>query len=587
MPKPCYQKHTSRDNIGIKSGPQVWASVGESITGRIIQAHRHRILNANFPCIPPPSSPPDLHAMDLLCLPEDILTEFLNAANPLDILAVGQTCSLLRSLTSQRAIWERKRRDLVKQRNLYAPSLSSRDPCMGALQRIVSGPHLWNNLLRRLSVPPEAHEELTTELIKDKVAVHIEPSAGTSSLYLVPGGRYLFTSLAEGRDPLTIKLWDLGPVGMPILSAPVLLSQYEIRFDGTPEQPHRYVNLAVWVSDLDALELRLVAVFKRAGSRNGSVFLAKVFAISPGNPNPEFKELGSLYCDARPEQPTSSYLPIQLRVFEDTVLIKPEHAYLLWNFKEGWYADWSDGGVTAEYYMSSSLTKDYVITPHRTGASIWNVNLLPRCSVTPHSSLMVAPLVPSFSSLLSHHRVPWPSLRIPLECIVWVSAPQIQRCPPFVFDIFFGCEGLRIKLDDRTTGGEGSAFQVTYLAWFILPVTLNLTPLQFYPHVSYNGGQDEFANVALTDVTRMGLSFYSIYPSPSPLPTSKSGTHFAHGLAPEFTSTVVGIFPCNTDYEGFTACPISGRVVHVYLVDHRGEEDEPIITGVRCVDLIF
>ncbi|KAF6753686.1 hypothetical protein DFP72DRAFT_1069251 [Ephemerocybe angulata] len=529
--------------------------------------------------------------MDLLSLPEDILTEFLNAANPLDILAMGKTCSLLRSLTSQRAIWECKRRDLVKQRNLYAPSLSSRDLCIGALQRVVSGPCLWNKLLRRLSVPPEADEGLPTRLIKEKIAVHIEPSAGTHSLYLVPGGRYLFTSVVEGRDPLTLKLWDLGPAGMRILSAPVLLSQYEIRFDGTPEQPHRYVRLAVWVSDLDTPELRLVAVFTRTGSRNGSVFLAKVFAISPGNPNPEFKELGSLYCDARPEQPTSSYLPIQLRVFEDTVLIKPEHAYLLWNFKEGWYADWSDGGVTAEDYMSSSLTKDYVITPHRTGASIWNVNLLLRCSVTPHSSLMAAPLVPNFSSLLSHHRVPWPSLRIPSECKVWVSAPRTQRSLPFVFDIFFGCEGLRIKLDDRTTGGEGSAFQLTYLAWFILPVALDLTPLQFYPHVSYNGGQDEFANAAVTDVNHMGLSFYSISPSPSPLTTSKSGTHFAHGLAPEFTPTVVPIIPGDTEYEHFTACPISGRVVHRYLVDeHSGTEDDPrplIITGIRCVDVIF
>ncbi|KAF6753674.1 hypothetical protein DFP72DRAFT_901198 [Ephemerocybe angulata] len=265
--------------------------------------------------------------MAFLSLPEDVLMEVLAPARPIDILALGQTCKAVYRVTSERIVWERKLRNLVKHRNLYAPSLCPHDSTLGALQR---------TLLKRLSVPPEALEGSATELIREKTAVYFEPDSGTPYLCLVPGGRYLFTGLEKGRDPLTIKLWDLGPVGMPILSAPVLLSQYEIRFDGTPEQPYRDVSFAVWVSDLDALDLRLVAVFTRMGVRNGGVFVAKVFAISPGNPNPEFKELGSLYCDVRPEQRTALILPIRLH----------------W---EGWYADWSEEGDTAEYYMVSSF----------------------------------------------------------------------------------------------------------------------------------------------------------------------------------------------------------------------------------------
>ncbi|KAF5334757.1 hypothetical protein D9611_012937 [Ephemerocybe angulata] len=211
--------------------------------------------------------------MAFVSLPEDVIMEVLASAMPIDILTLGQTCKAVFEVTSERIVWERKLRELVKHRNLYAPSLHPHDSTLGALQRIVSGIHLWEKLLKRLSVPPEPLEGLSTELIRDKMAVYFEPHSGIPDIYLVPGGRYLFTSLAGRRDSPTIKLWDLGPVGMPILSVPVLLSQCEIRFDVTPEQPSRDVSLAVWVSDLDALDLRLVAVCKRTGAGNGGVFV--------------------------------------------------------------------------------------------------------------------------------------------------------------------------------------------------------------------------------------------------------------------------------------------------------------------------
>jgi hypothetical protein len=115
------------------------------------------------------------------------------------------------------------------------------------------GPYIWDTFFQENAVPPEQAPYGYTVL--PNYTLEFEELNDEQDIFLLPGGRYLFSSgSGETYHCPTVTLWDLGVPGQPAYRSPLLLAQYNF---GLRNESHWTVRLSVYVpSDTDGLSFR-------------------------------------------------------------------------------------------------------------------------------------------------------------------------------------------------------------------------------------------------------------------------------------------------------------------------------------------
>ena len=146
-------------------------------------------------------------------------------------------------MSYERSIWENLLEKLCVERSLFRPSFPVKDMDVYDLQRAVMGPHLWDRLIQGRSAPPEEFPYGHT--VASHYTLDLEELHGEKDIFLLPGGRYLFScgSGATHHRP-GVRLWDLGVPGHRVYRNPLQLAQYKFR---RTNESRWVVRLSVYV----------------------------------------------------------------------------------------------------------------------------------------------------------------------------------------------------------------------------------------------------------------------------------------------------------------------------------------------------
>ncbi|TEB21906.1 hypothetical protein FA13DRAFT_1741444 [Coprinellus micaceus] len=153
--------------------------------------------------------------LDDLGIPGDLWIEIAVKLDPLDVLILSETCRTLYSLLTEKSVWIRVLRIVVRSLGSFIPSYSLSSMSVRELQRAAAGPYRWRRIGERGvshtdSLSPES--VITKSLRKWEISV--------DEVKLVPGGRFAVTRTTEQSPetgeafPRTITLWDLGLPGV-------------------------------------------------------------------------------------------------------------------------------------------------------------------------------------------------------------------------------------------------------------------------------------------------------------------------------------------------------------------------------------
>jgi hypothetical protein len=130
------------------------------------------------------------------------------------------------------------------------------------LQRAVSAPHRWENVVRKNSVLASNFDVNITKDMKE--GLQLRELKGLYEVVLIPGGRYVLATgfrSTELHSPVSVMLLDLGLPGGPLLPDPPVVSGCQIKFPvGYTRRSHK-VTAAAYFTGNSALEV--VVLVKR------------------------------------------------------------------------------------------------------------------------------------------------------------------------------------------------------------------------------------------------------------------------------------------------------------------------------------
>ncbi|KAF5329988.1 hypothetical protein D9611_010420 [Ephemerocybe angulata] len=338
-------------------------------------------------------------------VPPDIWREIAELLNPIDVVALGETCRALHEATAERTLWMNLLKAMCMEYDLFLPSYPIDEMSATQLRRAALGPHLWTQRVYKHAVSPNVSlHDLGTNVLPPVSTI---PFYGRLKYelrrHLVPGGRFLITCDAEhsDRDPratrdtdiFTLKLWDLGFAGRKPLLQPQLLASREI--GSWLEIIHIEMDCSIRGDETLAVALGTIA-------SNSHRCLFRVFIISPHRPNPSFHQLSCLSADiSHHDIPPSEF---DLR--GDKVLAQFGGVLVVWGFMVNLYAVVPLYAVDRRaLYLAKHflLLGDLLILVTRMGAHQYQLSewtTLPDTQVPPHVEI---PPISTLSGSQSQH----------------------------------------------------------------------------------------------------------------------------------------------------------------------------------------
>ncbi|KAF5329976.1 hypothetical protein D9611_010407 [Ephemerocybe angulata] len=264
-------------------------------------------------------------------VPPDIWREISELLNPIDVIALGETCKALHEATAERTLWLNLLKAVCMEYDLFLHSYPIDEMSVAQLRRAALGPHLWIQRVHKHAVSPNVHFPdlgTSTNVLRPVSTI---PFCGrlNSALWfkhLIPGGRFVITcDKGESQGTDILELWDLGFAGKRPLLQPLLLASQDIG------HPPVHCSLTWDCSNLDTETLAVAVGTTDSSGHRGCI---SVFIISPHRPNPSFNRLPP---DMSMEflSPNTICYPSAFNLRGDKVLAQYANVIVVWDFIRG------------------------------------------------------------------------------------------------------------------------------------------------------------------------------------------------------------------------------------------------------------
>ncbi|KAF9009912.1 hypothetical protein BDQ17DRAFT_1347128 [Cyathus striatus] len=270
----------------------------------------------------------------LIKLPYELQLRILFFLRPLDLLSLQRTCKQMCKLTSEKNLWIKKLKDMCEENAVFLPTYKSMNTMnLRDLMMSATRPDRFLSFLEN-SKPGEVLESGgIIGLIRFNPEVDEHPD-----LYLVPGGRYLFTFFY--RQFLLFDL-ELGGLGSAVVANARAISE-------------SYVVSTT----RDGLGLRVV-LFGYNDSDNQSEL--KVFDIYPSSSKRECVIIATL------NHPGKIYMHVPCAC-GDVAVLTGDNEVKIWNFVTQKATSWK-----VKKFDWITVTETTVMTISEIGISTWSI----------------------------------------------------------------------------------------------------------------------------------------------------------------------------------------------------------------------
>ncbi|KAJ3501594.1 hypothetical protein NMY22_g18872 [Coprinellus aureogranulatus] len=351
-------------------------------------------------------------AVDEIHLPADVWLEIVLDTQPLDVIALSQTCRAMHTVLSTKPVWMDILRNLMSKYGRFVVPFCHEDMALQTLQKAATCSQRWKRLKDRSAILPEKPlpaVQLQPKLVKEWQDAPRQTMAG--NCYLTPGGRFLITSQLDAAPPqdglpkwkACIVLWDMGSPFSATGDQPMRIATHVLAY----RSQRRSLIVRLDACLVNNVELRVAVSWGSCSRNKSSAVVLKIFLEVP---NPKFEVLGAIKCDnARWYQ--------AVKIQGDRLLIThllgnhPDDsklALLLWDYRRSLVCQWCisiySGLIVDAAYR---LTQDYVLALDSTGIYAWDIGLL---GMVPAS----AKALDRRTTIHAHWKLmkPWPFSRV-------------------------------------------------------------------------------------------------------------------------------------------------------------------------------
>ncbi|KAF8800133.1 hypothetical protein BYT27DRAFT_7175825 [Phlegmacium glaucopus] len=360
-----------------------------------------------------------MHRPLLTDLPLDVQIHICELLHPSQILALRQTCKTVYEATLQRSVWIHALHHICRENSLFLPTFSIAAMSVAQLERAATAPLRWIAL-------SSSKDRNNNEVLHPRgIRVIEDPFASTknvqfqnarelrsfTSLYLVPGGRYLVTS----SDCLG--LWDLASVSDSDMTSDGKLTMW------TTEIP----EFGLWCIQPtpDGLGIRILA---NSSPTYNYVLTLYIFEIYPQKETPQFAKIAELMVDLPEEDPEFAKSSLNGNIVVN--YNSGEGTVVVWDFVANTVASWfiSNSSHIDEVIK---VTETTLITTHaHSTPSLWIFQIPP---LTPYSSR-------------SRHDIKYPPGLAPVF-ILNVTSSVVQNPDSWYYDV-----PIYIDVENHETG---------------------------------------------------------------------------------------------------------------------------------------
>ncbi|KAF9009915.1 hypothetical protein BDQ17DRAFT_1347136 [Cyathus striatus] len=229
----------------------------------------------------------------LIILPYELHRLVLFFLGPLDILSLQRVCKQIHSLTNERNLWIQNLKEMCEQNAVFFPTYPIEVMTLQELKLSATRPERFLSFLEN-SRSGESLQSLEKRLFHFQRLIE-----NTPDIYLVPGGRYLFSFCSSYVSLLDLSHFE-----------PVMLAEIETIC-------RSFVVSTTW----DGLGLRVVVFGSTLENRSE----LNVFDIYPLSPNPEFINISTF------SYPVTVYIRV-VCVSGDLVVLAGHQTLWVWNF---------------------------------------------------------------------------------------------------------------------------------------------------------------------------------------------------------------------------------------------------------------
>ncbi|EDR03747.1 uncharacterized protein LACBIDRAFT_306762 [Laccaria bicolor S238N-H82] len=134
-------------------------------------------------------------------LPVDILIQIQKHLDGRDLIVLRKSCKKLHAVTQRRTVWLNAVRRMCRRHGVFAPSFPLEDMSITELEHASLCPSRLSSLIHN-DIPLRS---FVTRILEPRTPTDSEGDLCCSSVFLIPGGRFLVVDSAHG-----ICLWDLG-----------------------------------------------------------------------------------------------------------------------------------------------------------------------------------------------------------------------------------------------------------------------------------------------------------------------------------------------------------------------------------------
>ncbi|KAF8800147.1 hypothetical protein BYT27DRAFT_7200661 [Phlegmacium glaucopus] len=295
-------------------------------------------------------------------LPLDVQIHICEFLHPFQILPLRQTCKVAYEATSQRSVWIHTLNRVCHENLLFLPTFPIAAMSVSQLEHAATAPLRWialssskdrNNDEVLHPRGTRVIENSLTSMMKALQFHDLQTGRHFSSLYLVPGGRYLVTS-----GPNCLGVWDLRYVsdgdmsddGKPTMWATEINNLLSFRVHPTP----------------DGLGIRILTY---SLSLTGGIALY-IFEIYPQKDTPELTKLARL--SLRQESVTCS-----LNGNTAVIYNLEKGTVTVWDFMANAAASWSISNPNFNDEVIKVTETTIIMTHARSTPSLWIFQIPP------------------------------------------------------------------------------------------------------------------------------------------------------------------------------------------------------------------
>ncbi|KAF8802291.1 hypothetical protein BYT27DRAFT_7173508 [Phlegmacium glaucopus] len=387
-------------------------------------------------------NPLDLKPCHLTDLPIELHLQIFSNLQPYDILQARQACHSLYIASLERTVWKDALHRICVENTLFEPSFPIASMSLLELERASMGPRRW---IARSSSKERTLDGVLPHLAMRRLilptidGLFVGDPESLESVYLVPGGRYLFSFSKNWMG-----LWDLGS---PYSSGkePHVIATASVVFFG----------LYLVHSTPDGLGLRIFIPYPIPYNTE-SFFAYEIYEIYPESTSPQIAQI------AHTHVPTSSSSLIFYSLSYDRLIFLHGNMLTVWDYKANTWGRWSFEGD----YCQILITRSTLTLIRTYGVSVWKIPpLLPESSLSTSTNPSI--MAPAFELKYPDGQVYHHFLQAPCD---WYSgSPQ-----PLYYDLIenqdrdddpLKISRFEVVINSQTSGATLNLLRTFEITW--------------------------------------------------------------------------------------------------------------------------